>query len=504
MAIDLGVAFGSAIKSGVGTYTALQDQAQKDLQTKRLQQQMTEEDGYRLAQKEISAERLTGGTAVGDVVQESTPFYDTQQKEQLTTALKGMTPEQQQAALRSFAPVEQNDKLAKIGVYEAPDGRLLASNERTSKSAMDKQRELIERMQSEGNMYGQEKALQMKSIVRQSDLDDRFDKFFNSTQDTQKTLQKAITDNGLSGVPNAVNTDLKKYGMSAKFVSGKGAGYIDVIQGGKSVGRYTDGDSIVKAVTQAKFSVFNEELVGLMGSADKAASFMTQQYGLKQRDRQIAIQERAVAAKEKAAGTTKLGTPIPLFNPETNQTGLMYPGKPGAVFTLDGKQIPDPKGFLSNAIATSQINASNKAETKDRLFIGPNGENATMNQETKQLERPDGTIVENAQMYKSVGSAPSKSKEAYIQQTAAELLKSAAETDPKVAATKAEQLWNLANPTQATKGSAQAKGNSSPLPDSFGAQLDQWFAGIRDIKNKSAKQTSAIPRPFNENSVVGP
>lgn len=300
MAIDWGIALGSAVNSGVDKYTRLQDQSFKDLQAKQLKTQMDEEEGYRRAQSEISGTQYEGGTAIPDLVNQGVggPFND-EQRAYLAKSLEQMPPEQSQAALRALSNAKlttPGHDLSNIGVYRDKQGRVLATNDHSEISPTERYRRLIDRLQKEGNISGVERALQMKSAVRQSELDDKFDKFFGGLQEEQTELQRVITEKGMQAVPGVINDKLKEHGMKAEFVANKAGGAIVVKKGKEVIQRLNSPDEVIGGLTKERVNLFSQELLPLMGNMNQVTQWLTTQYQAKQKDRELQIKAAEAAS----------------------------------------------------------------------------------------------------------------------------------------------------------------------------------------------------------------
>jgi hypothetical protein len=296
-----GAFLGALGNSTINTMEKLDEQDIRRLQKERLRTQVQEEEGLRTALKETPRVEHTGGEAVGSVVDKSMGFYDDQQREQLKTALGGMTPEQQQAALRSYAPVAQNPEqdLSNVAVYQNPQGQALATDRYKEISETERHSRVAQRLSAEGNISGMEKALQMKSLVRQNELQDKFDKWRDGLQKEQGRLRTSIMENGISSIPKEINPDLAKHGMKAEFVKNGGMGAIVVKQGKNVVFTGSDPDEILGAVTREKINLFSQELLSMMGDMGQVVSFLQAQMSAGQKNRELDIKAGDAASSAK-------------------------------------------------------------------------------------------------------------------------------------------------------------------------------------------------------------
>lgn len=385
MSIDWGIALGAAVKSGVNTYTTLQDQAAKDLQMQRVKRQMDDEDGFRRAQSEAAREQYTGGEAVSGVVDRGLNFTE-DQKAQLKADFAKMPVDQQQTALRAYANAgyaNEGQDLSKIGVYRGANGEILATNQVKEYTPVQRQGLVLDRMMKEGNLYGVERSLQLKQMLRENELKDRFDKFSSKFQDEMAEVQGVIQGKGLSGVPDAVNGKLKAHGMQAEYVPGKAGGMVVVKQGKNVVGQYTNPDDVMTGIANAQLSLFSQELLPLFGDIGQVTQFLNLQFNARAKEKELALKGRELDIKDREVGIKASeasgknayyqaltgevgkGTPVALVNPATQEMAFADPKRPGSIVGLDGQPITDTKGFVPVALAQTKMTTdatANKAQ----------------------------------------------------------------------------------------------------------------------------------------------
>jgi hypothetical protein len=297
MAIDWGIALGSAVNSGVDKYTTLQEQAARDLQAQRLKKQMDEEEGLRRANQEVEASQYEGGTELPALTRQALPFYDEKQQGQLNGALAQMTPEQQQTALRSFSPVADGHDLSKIGVYRSPEGKTLATNDYTPLDPSKRQLAVMDRMAKEGNLYGLERSMGLYTNMREVEIKRQYDEYREGTINMQKELTLAITKHGIAAAPDIINKQLKDTDYSVKFVDSKnGPGAVVLYEKGKPTERFTNMDSIVKAASTARLQQFAQNAANYFSNPADFASYVAKQQELELSSRKVAAEEKNVAS----------------------------------------------------------------------------------------------------------------------------------------------------------------------------------------------------------------
>ena len=353
MAINWGAALGAAFKTGIDTYERLGEEELREMQRSQLRKKIEGEKAYAAALAEETKIRdfskATQGQAVGQVAESALNFTPEQMAE-FKAGLGKLSEEQQQNVLRAYAgteyvkPAQVGEAgaaipdLANINVYKGAGDQALATTEKGElRSQADIYRGVVQRLAESGNPEQIKTALEMKNLTRQSEIDDKYDALTKWRDQSLFNVKNTIQTKGLSGVPDVINPELKKQGLTAKFNEKTGA--INIVDDkGKVVKAFTDTDSAMKAATAAIGQEWTSRLEGLLGGADKALSYQLSREKNELAKRELDIKEpyyaaaaQSARASAKAAGAR--GTPI----------AISKDGK--QMFMSNGTTMAIPEGF---------------------------------------------------------------------------------------------------------------------------------------------------------------
>jgi hypothetical protein len=361
-----GIGLGAGVQSAMQMYSAIQAGQRNALEIERMEKEKADtaaldkawaESQGRVGQQDEYGQAIKTGGGVG-----------TQQAQMLSTqgALPGNTAEDQAferaSAESAVGAMRENAAYNKAGNtgYAAPaEGErapqaalpTMTPTEYTSKQGMADYVKAASQVSRKGTL----EAIQMKGVMRESDIQDKFDAEQTKLNDTLALIHGTGESGGLKGLADAAT----KEGMRVKFVEGKnGVGSRIQVLGPKGdvLETVSDVNTATQKLSQAAMQQFMDKSVSLLGSPDKVLTYM-------QGEKKLAIQEREAADKgayyRAAAGNMGNKGTSSGFKQSTVETVVdgvkqkvpvishVVMGKNGApqiqAFTLDGKQITDSK-----------------------------------------------------------------------------------------------------------------------------------------------------------------
>ena len=237
MAMNWGAFAGGAANSALNTYSQLNSERMKNLQTALFMEDMAEKQQLKQASQETFGK-------VG-----------TDQYENINSILEAKGAEVSPEAMaieKPAAPVQYTEKQA----VEDYGKRLSAIN-------------------PERGFEFKGKALQIKTAQRQSDIDDKFDELTKWRNESLTLGYSTLEGKGMSGMPDVLNPQLKKMGITVEYRgSENGPGSLVAKDDkGKVVGTYTGLDQVKTGFQGLVAKEYESRLVGLLGSADKALDY---------------------------------------------------------------------------------------------------------------------------------------------------------------------------------------------------------------------------------------
>jgi len=240
MAMNWGAFAGGAASSALGTYSQLNSERMKNLQTALFMEDMADKQKI----KQGAAE--TFGRVGKDQFENINSILEAKGAELSPEAITMEKP---------VAPVKYTEQQA------AEDfGQRL--------SAIDP----VRGFQFKGQ------ALQYKSAKRQGDIDDKYDELTKWRNESLTLGFSTLEGKGMSGMPDILNPQLKKMGVTVEYKgSENGPGTIIAKDDkGKVVGTYTGLDQVKAGFQGLVAKEYESRLVGLLGSADKALNYTLQ------------------------------------------------------------------------------------------------------------------------------------------------------------------------------------------------------------------------------------
>lgn len=252
----------SFANSFLQTLQGLEAAENAQMQNKLLKRRINQEQEFDDTLAEISKQRQgVGGTGVEQALDTGLQFKDftredgtvstgAEQMGALKSALKNLTPEEQQAAIRAYGGSEYAARgadgkpvmdLSNINVYKGADGQAMATGETRALTQKEIYTRLAEKMGEKGNPYGYRQALDVKKLAREDDRANKEDEFNDWMAASREQIQKdpvAFIQNNLHMYNSPGKGSTLDDTMTAKVVptaDGKGASFIQMDKKGKVV-----------------------------------------------------------------------------------------------------------------------------------------------------------------------------------------------------------------------------------------------------------------------------
>jgi hypothetical protein len=336
MAMNWGAFAGGAANSALGTYSQLNSERMKNLQTALFMEDMADK------------QKIKQGAA------ETFGRVGTDQYENINSILEAKGAEVSPEAMaieKPAAPVKYTEQQA-------------ATDFGQKLSAIDP----VRGFQFKGQ------ALQYKSSKRQSDIDDKYDELTKWRNNALTTGLSTLEGKGMSGMPDILNPQLKKMGVTVEYKgSENGPGSLVAKDAeGKIVGTYTGLDQVKVGFKGLVAKEYESRMVGLLGSADKALTYALQREKLEvdKAKAQSEIAKNQAMAGAYTSSANSLGAPI-----GTDSKGApVYQSRSGPVYG-DGTKA-DPKAELTPW--TQQRNFTPQAVTQNVKVRGEDGKERLM------------------------------------------------------------------------------------------------------------------------------
>ena len=306
--MNWGAFAGAAAESGVKTYERAEDIKFKQLQRSQLEKEIAEKEALdrayansqaRIGQQDDYSQAIKTGAGVG-----------TQQAQALSNqgALTGNTAEDQaferEAAASAVGAMRENAAYKQAGKYDfeapaegvrKPQAALpeMKSSEYTADQGMKDYVKAASQISRKGTL----EAIQMKGVMRESEMQDKFDTEKKKFDDTLARIQGTAETGGLKGLYDAGT----KEGLKLGFVEGKnGIGSRIQVLGPKGdvLETISDVGTATQKLSDAAMQQFMTKSVGLLGSPDKVISYMQQRETLRLREKEVGIKEEEVRDKK--------------------------------------------------------------------------------------------------------------------------------------------------------------------------------------------------------------
>lgn len=345
-------AFGGALaSSALSTYERLGEEELRDMQRKQMKKDIAEKEALDRAyadsqarvgqQDDYSSAIKTGGGA------------GTQQSQMLSDqgALRGNTPEDQafEKASAESAAGAMRENAVRQGAVPADKAALPAM--KPSEYSADQGMKDYVKAAGQISRKGALEAVQLKTVMRESDLQDKFDTSRKELDNTLAMIQGTSESGGLKGLYEIG----KKNGLNLKMVEGKnGVGSRIQVLGPKGdvLETVSDVAGAVQKLSDAAMQQFMTKSTSLLGSPDKVIAAMQKEKEMVLKGREVDIKGREVDIKEpyyKAAANKENAQASALGNAaEERAAGRAYMEKYNAL-TPEQKNSPEGKALLDQA-----------------------------------------------------------------------------------------------------------------------------------------------------------
>lgn len=291
MTFNAGAFAGALGQSALSTYERLGEAGFRNLQRQQMAQEMQEKADLDQAWRESQA-RVGQQDEFSQAIK-TEGFASGQQAKMLSDqgALRGNTAEDQafERASAEAAAGALRENAVRQGAIPESKAALpeLKPTEYTAKQGMQAFLDASKGISRKATL----EALQLKNVMREADIQDKFDLEQEKLNDTLARIHGTAESGGLKGLAEAA----KKEGLKVEFVEGKnGVGSRIQVLGPKGdvLENISDIGTATKKLSQAAMQQFYDKGVALLGSPDKVLSFM-------QGEKKLAIAEREAATKEK-------------------------------------------------------------------------------------------------------------------------------------------------------------------------------------------------------------
>jgi hypothetical protein len=406
MAINWGQALGAAAQSGLSTYERLGEEELRAMQRKQLMKDIAEKEALDKAFRESQAR--VGQTDDYSQAIRTGGNVGTQQAKMLSNqgALAGATPEDvafERAAAESAAGALRENAVRQ-GAVPTDKAALpaMAPTEFTKTQAMD---EYVKRA-GQVSRKGALEAIQLKQVVRESDLQDQFAKEQANLNDTLARIQGTAEAGGLKGLYEAG----KKEGLKLNFVEGKnGVGSRINVLGPKGdvLETISDISTATDKLSQAAMQQFMTKSVSLLGSPDKVIAYMQQDKNLKLKEKEVGIKADELTAKKPylsaLAGKAGAEATILRESGDAKKAGAVFLEQYAAL-PVEKQNGPEGRALLQKA----ELATATKSGDVSRIAAGtPMGRAQTLYETAvKEAVKIGEKVPDQAEFFAGQGFAP--------------------------------------------------------------------------------------------------
>jgi hypothetical protein len=345
---NTGAAFSNSFLNTIQGLTALQN---AQMQNARMANALKQEVGYETAVAEESTKakgldlnKISEGLKFQDIKYDTgeTMTADQQRQawQQALPELQKLTPAEQQQAINALGQTElgQGLGLEKLKTYQTAGGETKFNQLGREAMASDVNRAVRQRMLETGNIYGQERSLQMGKLTREDEAAQAEMDFSNWMTDNMKQIQqdptKWVQDN-LTGYNKAGKGSFLNDGMTGKVVTsadGKTASFVQMDKKGKTVASTPiTPESAMQGLQAMAFDRYQS----MPGKFKEAFTMGTEREKMTETKRHNRAIEGIYSARAGGAGGTS-GKFTLLGG------GYKFNNKTGDVISPDGKVVTDP------------------------------------------------------------------------------------------------------------------------------------------------------------------
>jgi hypothetical protein len=406
MAINWGQALGAAVQSGLSTYERLGEEELREMQRAQLRKDIAEKEALdtafresqaRVGQTDDYSQAIRAGGNVG-----------TQQAKMLSDqgALPADTADARdfEKASAESAAGAMRENAVRQGAVPADKAALptMSPTEYTKTQAMD---EYVKRA-GQVSRKGALEAIQLKSAVRASELEDKYDAEQKSLFEKLARVEGISESGGMEGLYKAG----KKEGLKLNFVQGKnGIGSRIQVLGpnGDVLETISDINTAKAKLEGAAYNQFTSKISTLLGSPEKALAFIQQKQLLGFKEKEMGLKEKELNIKEPyfAAAANK-------ENAQAKALGEGAEGKKAvaailedyAALPIEKQNGPEGRALLQKA----ELASATKSGDVSRIAAGtPMGRAETMYQTVAKEAAKVGEAPPNrTTFFASQGFAP--------------------------------------------------------------------------------------------------
>jgi len=246
MAMNWGAFAGGAASAALGTYSQLNAERMKNLQTATLMEDLAEKQAFQQSVRDQYAIKTPeGGAASANVFDQGVKYETPEVQEAVRSQVASLTPEQQQDVFRKLkgtsvdvraqalpvdtagatggSPTPEKKAgldLGQVQVYKNKEGETLATTEGKVRSAEQIMRGVMDDMYKSGNMAGYQRAAGVYKLAREVSASDALDKVMEDVREKTTLFQDTLDKYGMVGTVEKLGDQFKKYGVNLSVVKG--------------------------------------------------------------------------------------------------------------------------------------------------------------------------------------------------------------------------------------------------------------------------------------------
>lgn len=406
MAMNWGAFAGAAAQSGLSTYERLGEEELRDMQRKQLRKDIAEKEALDAAFRETQG-RVGQQDDYSQAIK-TEGFGGSQQAKMLSDqgALRGASPEDQafERASAEAATGAMRENAVRQGAIPADKAALpaLKASEYTSQQGMQDYVKAASQVSRKGTL----EAIQMKSALRASDIEDKFDQERTKLNDTLAEIYGTAETGGLKGLYEKS----KQRGIKVDFVEGKnGVGSRINVLGPKGdvLETISDVGTASQKLAQAAMKQFYDKSVTLLGDPAKVIASLQGQQQIDLKGQEVGIKRDELEAKK-----PYLSALAGKANAESKALGEGAEGKKAvaaileeyAALPVDKQNGPEGQALLQKA----QIASATKSGDVSRIVAGtPLGRAQTLyDTAVKEAAKVGEPPPNQATFFASQGFAP--------------------------------------------------------------------------------------------------
>lgn len=301
MAFNFGAFAGGAATSALSTYTQLNADRMRQLQTQEMMQDMAEKNAFQESVKNQAAINTPkGGMDAGQAFDKGVQYENPEAQAAVKAQMGNLTPEQQQAVFQKLKgttvdvaaqksalpavdeaaatqipaeaiPEKAGLDLGKVQVYQDKEGKTLATTEGEKRSPENIMRSVMDDMYKSGNMAGYQKAAGIYKMAREVSMSDATDKIMEDARAKEEKFQDTLDKHGMVGAVEKLGEEFAKNGIKLSVVKGKdGKDAVAVMgQDGKPQQTFTSSAQVMEAFSNMMGEHTGRQLLKIPGHNPK-------------------------------------------------------------------------------------------------------------------------------------------------------------------------------------------------------------------------------------------